>query len=204
MIELLHAQPPLLRLISYETAPALAFLELCSIADGLVAYDAILKRAPVAAHRGLIVHPGKYLIILQGNEEALLEALRAGRQVAGDAEVDALLLTAPAPQLCALITGPRAAEVDALGALETFGLIAAIRGADAALKAAAIEGLTLNLDGPLGGKGLFLFTGSLEDVEAGLIAGRAAAPRSLLCSAQVSARPLGELREALIAPLKPG
>ena len=198
MIELLSMpQRSLLEQSSESEGPAFAFLELCAIADGLVAYDAILKRAPVVAHRGLMVYPGKYLIALQGKEEALLEALRAGRRVAQDAEVDALLLTSPASELRQLISAPQRSPIDALGLLETYGLVAAIRGADAALKAASVRGLALHLDGSLGGKGLFLFTGALEDVEAALEVGVAAASRAQLCSARVIARPDEGLRNQL-------
>ena len=46
--------------------PALALLELDSIAAGIEAGDAMAKRAPIEILRAGTVHPGKYLVLVGG------------------------------------------------------------------------------------------------------------------------------------------
>jgi guanylate kinase len=59
--------------------PALALLELDSIAVGIEAGDAMAKRAPIDVIRAGTVHPGKYLVLVGGAVADVEEALAAGR-----------------------------------------------------------------------------------------------------------------------------
>ena len=72
--------------------PALAVLEVASIARGLTAVDAMVKRAVVRVLVADPLTPGKYLILVAGGEAEVEEALDAGRAVAGESELDVLLL----------------------------------------------------------------------------------------------------------------
>ncbi len=54
--------------------PALALVEFSSIATGIQAADAMIKRAPIETLRAGTVHNGKYLVLI-GVQGAVVEEL---------------------------------------------------------------------------------------------------------------------------------
>ena len=147
--------------------PALALLELASIAVGIEAGDAMVKRAPVEVLRAGTVHPGRYLVLVTGSVADVEEAFRAGVEVGGEALLDTVLLPNVHGQVVAALRGNRRAGLgEALGVVETATVAATIEAADAGVKGAAVELLELRLADGLGGKGYLLFDGSVSDVEA--------------------------------------
>jgi microcompartment protein CcmL/EutN len=147
--------------------PALALLELDSIAAGIEAGDAMAKRAPIDVIRAGTVHPGKYLILVGGAVADVEEALEAGREVAAPSILDVVFLPHVHPELVAAIRGGRrAAAGEALGVIETATVAAIIEAADAGLKGARVHLLEIHLADDLGGKGYLLFDGRVADVEA--------------------------------------
>jgi microcompartment protein CcmL/EutN len=147
--------------------PALALLELASIAVGIEAGDAMVKRSPVEVLRAGTVHPGRYLVLVTGEVADVEEAFRAGVEVGGEALVDTVLLPNVHAQVVAALRGERRPGAgEALGVVETATVAATIEAADAGVKGAAVELLELRLADGIGGKGYLLFDGSVSDVEA--------------------------------------
>ncbi len=147
--------------------PALALLELDSIAAGIAAGDAMAKRAPIDVLRAGTVHPGKYLVLIGGAVGDVEEALEAGREVGAPSILDVVLLPNVHPELVAAIRGTRRPHAgEALGIIETATVAAIIEAADAGLKGAHVHLLELRLADDLGGKGYLLFDGAIADVEA--------------------------------------
>jgi microcompartment protein CcmL/EutN len=147
--------------------PALALVELASIAVGIEAGDAMVKRAPVEVLRAGTVHPGRYLVLVTGEVADVEEAFRAGVEVGEPALVDTVLLPNVHAQVVAALRGERRGGTgEALGVVETATVAATIEAADAGVKGAAVELLELRLADGLGGKGYLLFDGSVSDVEA--------------------------------------
>ena len=147
--------------------PALALLELDSIAVGIEAGDAMAKRAPIDVIRAGTVHPGKYLVLVGGAVADVEEALEAGREVGASSVLDVVFLPSVHPELVAAIRGERrAAAGEALGVIETATVAAIIEAADAGLKGALVHILEIRLADDLGGKGYVLFDGSVADVQA--------------------------------------
>ena len=60
------------------TVPALGLLELSSIALGIRAGDAMVKKAPVRALVAGSVQPGKFLVLVDGDVASVEESMRAG------------------------------------------------------------------------------------------------------------------------------
>jgi microcompartment protein CcmL/EutN len=150
-----------------DTGPALALLELDSIAVGIEAGDAMAKRAPIDIIRAGTVHPGKYLVLVGGAVADVEEALEAGREVGASSVLDVVFLPSVHPELVAAIRGERrAAAGEALGVIETATVAAIIEAADAGLKGALVHILEIRLADDLGGKGYVLFDGSVADVQA--------------------------------------
>jgi len=168
---------------------ALALIELTSIARGLRVLDAMVKRAPVTVVQAGTTHPGKYTILFRGAVEEVGLALDAGQREAAETLIDVVDLPNPDPSLLRGLAGQLSTPSDALLVIETYGVAAAIRGVDAALKAAEVSLCALGLARDLGGKGYFTLCGELNAVEAAALAGRAAVTQGLLVGVEIIARP---------------
>ena len=147
--------------------PALALLELSSIAAGIQAADAMIKRAPIHVIKGGTVQPGNYLVLIGGAVADVEESLAAGREIGGAAVLDVVYLPQVHPEVVEAIGGGRVPDVtDALGVVETTTVAAAIHAADAGIKGAEVRLVEVRLADGLGGKGIVLFSGLVADVEA--------------------------------------
>jgi microcompartment protein CcmL/EutN len=149
--------------------PALGLVELSSIALGIVAGDAMAKRAPVSTLHAGTVHPGKYLVLVSGDVAAVEEALAAGRLAAGGSLLGELFLPGVDPAVVEALRGARrGSDGEALGIVETRTVAATLHAADAGVKGAAVELLEVRLADGLGGKAFALFGGPVTDVEAAI------------------------------------
>jgi microcompartment protein CcmL/EutN len=148
--------------------PALALVELNSIAVGARAADAMVKKAPVEILRVGTIHRGKYLILIAGSVASVEESFAEGLRVGGDAVVDRVLLPDVHPTVRDAVLGKRQIEAgyDALGVIETANVAAVIEAADAGVKGAHVTVMEVRTGDGLGGKGIVLFTGKVHDVEA--------------------------------------
>ena len=146
--------------------PAIALLEFNSIAAGIEAGDAMVKRAPVGQIQSGTVQPGHYLVLVAGDVASVEEAFAAGKEAGKSALRDTLFLPNVHPEVVAAVAGQRqSAREDALGVIETISVASAILAADAGMKGAEVSLLQLRLADGLGGKGLVYFHGLVADVE---------------------------------------
>lgn len=149
--------------------PALALLEFSSIAAGVLAGDAMVKRAALDVLRAGTVQPGRFLVLVGGAVAEVEEALKAGREAAPDALNDHIFLPGVHPAVVRALDGGRSPQADdALGIIETRSVPAAIHAADRGVKGAQVTLLEVRLADGLDGKGLVFFTGIVSDVEAAL------------------------------------
>ena len=148
--------------------PALGVLEFESIALGIQAGDAMVKRSPVSVAWAGTVHPGKYLVLVGGEVAEVEEALDAGREFGGPL-LDSVFLPHPHPDLPLAMQGRRLPGLgDALGIFETRTVASILNAADRALKGAEVELAELRLADDLGGKAYCRFQGDVADVEAAI------------------------------------
>ena len=73
--------------------PALALVEFDSVAAGIRAADAMVKRAPIALLKSGTIHPGHYLVLIGGSVGSVTESFQAGCDVhfiAYDREIHSL------------------------------------------------------------------------------------------------------------------
>ena len=166
--------------------PALALVEFSSIAAGIQAADAMVKRAPIDTIRAGTVQPGKYLVLIGGLTADVEESLAAGREIGASAVLDFVYLPRVHPELVEAIGGGRVPRpIDALGVVETTTVAAAIQAADAGIKGANVRLVEVRLADGLGGKGITLFSGLVEDVEAAVDIGVGALVQPALLVRQV-------------------
>lgn len=152
--------------------PAIGLLEFDSIAAGIRAGDAMVKRGPVAELVAGTVHPGKYLVLVGGDVADVEEALTAGRDAGGGSIVDEVFLRDVHPDVIEAVRGARVpGSGEAVGVIETVTVAATLEAADAAVKGAAIYLMEINMADGLGGKAYSLFCGTVSDVEAAVSIG---------------------------------
>ncbi|MCH7874034.1 MAG: BMC domain-containing protein [Gemmatimonadetes bacterium] len=158
--------------------PSLALIDFSSIAVGIEAADAMVKRAQIDVIRAGTVQPGRYLVLIGGPVADVQESLSAGREVGGDAVLDHVFLPHVHPEVVEAVGGGRMPEVsDALGIVETATVAAAIHAADAGIKGAEVRLVEVRLADGLGGKGIVLYAGMVADVEAAVEIGAAVLER---------------------------
>lgn len=188
---------------SAEAQRALGVLEIDGLARGYVAADAALKRAPVRILWAGTVTPGKYLLLLRGDVAETEEALGAAADLAGDRLLDRLFLPQAHGELWLALGQPRRLSLQAVGIVETLGAVGALRAADAACKAAAVEIASLQLSRGIGGKGILTLTGEQHAVEAALDAAASALGNGGgLIERQLIARPHDEFAGTVLPALE--
>lgn len=152
-----------------DSEPAIAVVELESIATGILAGDAMVKASPVGSIYAGTVHPGRYVIVVSGDTASVEIALQTGLESGAGSIADSVFLPDIHPDVVhAIVSDAELAdcEGDALGVVESGTIAAVIDAADAGVKAASVSLPAVRLADGLGGKGYALFSGEVADVEA--------------------------------------
>ncbi len=174
--------------------PALALIELASIARGFPVADAMVKRAPVVLADCRAVSPGKFLVLITGEVAAVDEAYRAGLEIGGDRIVDRLFLPQAHPLLGPAVRGTiPPAGIESLAVVETTTVAASILAADAAVKTAAVRIVEMQLARGIGGKAYFILSGPLAEIEAAVEAATGIIDRALIVATEIIPAPHDDL-----------
>lgn len=175
--------------------PALALLEFDSVAAGIVAGDAMVKRAPLGDLVAGTVQPGHYLVLVAGDVASVDEAIQAGVEVSGHAEIDRVFLPDVHADVVEAIRGRREhGDIEALGIIETTSVASVLEAADAGIKGADVVLMEIFMADGLGGKGYVLFGGAVHDVEAAVEIGSGRVPPGHLTAASVISQIHGDMR----------
>jgi microcompartment protein CcmL/EutN len=179
--------------------PALALLEVGSVARGMVVADVAVKKAKVQLVVAEAVTPGKFLVVLAGGEEEVAQSLAAGLEAAAGTLIDRVHLPQADAQILPAMRGqPRPGSVEALAIVETFSVAAAVLAADRAVKAAEVRLLRLRLARGLGGKAHFVLTGPLHQIEAAAEAARTIIHDGMLLAIELIPRPHPDFVDTLL------
>lgn len=158
---------------------AIGFLELNSIAKGILAADMMIKASEIkliAARPGC---PGKYQILISGEVSAVESAVKAGEEAAKANLVDSLIIPRIHPHVIGAINmSAMPSKLKALGVLEFFSVTGAITAADAAVKAANVSLIEIRLGTGIGGKSFVTMTGDVAAVEESVKAGAKTAEKT--------------------------
>jgi microcompartment protein CcmL/EutN len=177
--------------------PALGLIEFKSIAKGIFATDAIVKKAPVRLLSTNPVCPGKYLVIFAGEVADVEESLKAGIAAGGDMVINELFLPYVHLDIIPAISGAtEIKEFGAVGVIESFSVASCIAAADIAAKNSPVKLVEIRLANGLGGKAFFVLTGELSDVEVSILAAKEyIALEGLLAGCEIIASPHKDLIE---------
>lgn len=178
----------------------IGFLELNSIAKGILAADMMLKAAEVKLVFARPSCPGKYQILITGEVAAVESAMASGERAAKINVIDKLIIPRVTPQVIEAINmSSMPSRFGALGVMEFFSVAGAVIAADAAVKAADVSLIEIRLGTGIGGKSFVTLTGDVSAVEVGVGAGRTIVEESAsLIDAVVIANPDRELYRNLI------
>ncbi len=151
---------------------AIGLIELTSIAKGYEVADAVLKTANVEILTNRTICPGKFMVLIGGDVDAVKAAIETGLETGGSTVVDDLIIPNIHPAVFPAISGTTVVEhPDALGIIETFSVATIIEAADAAVKAADVQLINVHLAMAIGGKGYMTLTGDVAAVTAAVEAG---------------------------------
>ena len=166
--------------------PAIGLLELSSIAVGILAGDAMVKRSPVEVIYAGTVHPGKYLVLVGGEVAHVEEALPAGREIGAAVLLDEIFLPDAHLDVAEALRGRRLPSGgEALGVVETRTVAAILGAADRGVKGADVALAEVRVADDLGGKAYCLFDGTVAEVEAAVEAAVAGLARPEVLVSQV-------------------
>jgi len=183
--------------------PALGILEIASIARGIVAADAALKRSPALLLHSRAVSGGKHLVMIEGGVAEVGEAMAAGKLAAGDQLLDQVELSAADDQVWPMLGAPIAPPdwstepgAEAVAIIETKTVCAAVAAADAACKIAEVTVRDTRFAVDLAGKAYFTLTGTLDAIQAAAGAAQDAAGDRIV-ALETIAQPSPDLRGQL-------
>lgn len=173
--------------------PAIGLIETSSIAKGIFLVDQMIKKAPVEVLISKTVSPGKYLILITGDVASTEESMQMGVDLATPFLIDSLFIPNIHPEVLSGIKGDFIKKkVESLLIVETLSVVSSVLALDKGLKAAEVSLLELKLGQGLGGKGYFILTGELGEVQASLFEARNVLSDGKLFHSEIIARPHDE------------
>ena len=175
--------------------PSLGMIEYKSVARGIYSCDAMVKKAPVRILETHPICPGKYITIVCGGVADVEEALKAGLETGKDLVVADLFLPLVHSSVIPALAGTtRIEKFGAIGVVETFAVATCVRAVDIAAKTTPVQLVEIRLANGLGGKGYFVMTGELADVETSLAAAKEfAASEGMLAACELIPAPHPDL-----------
>ncbi len=179
--------------------PALGMIEYKSIAKGIYSCDAMVKKAKV---RILETHPvssGKYITIIGGEVAEVEESMKAGLEAAEGSVVASLFLPYVHSSVLPAIAGKSGIKIfDSIGVIETFAVATCVHAADVAVKATPVQLVEIRLADGLGGKGYFVITGDLADIQESMqLAEECAKEEGTLAASELIPAPHPELMDQI-------
>ena len=147
--------------------PAIGIIELKSIAKGLSVTDAVVKKATVSISASYPLSTGKYFILFSGPVAEVEESWKVGVASSSTELLNECFIPYIDETVYATAMGKTFVEgIDSLAVFESDSLASCVLFADMAVKAADIRMVKMKLGQGIGGKGYFVISGLLHEVEA--------------------------------------
>lgn len=142
-------------------------LEFRSISKGIAISDQIVKKANVEILYCKTICPGKFLVIVTGDEGAVDEAISHGENEAAKILVDSFKLHAVSPVIIDAFKNKYVTKeiIDAIGIIETNKVCTGIVALDRVLKASDVKLIKMQMALCISGKLVFTITGPVSSIE---------------------------------------
>ena len=151
---------------------SIGMIELTSIAKGIQVADNVLKAAKTELVFAKPSCPGKFIVLITGDVDAVKTSIEAGIDIGKSFVVDSFVIPNIHDDLIPAINASmEAADVNSLGVMEFFSISAAIMAADKAVKSADVHLMEIRLGVGVGGKSYVILSGNVSSVEAAVKAG---------------------------------
>ncbi len=180
----------------------IGMVEFLSVAKGIEGIDVMLKAADVQLLAAKPLCPGKYMVMVGGDAAEVDSSVQAGIRHGSHFIVGYTCINNVHEMVFPAIWGTSKYDLRALGVVETYNVVTAVRAADIAAKSADIELIELRLSVGLGGKAFITLTGYVDAVQTAVDAGAALANATgELVSSVVIAAPHPDLHRAISTPV---
>lgn len=175
-------------------------LEFRSISKGIEVSNEIVKKANVEIIYFKTICPGKFLVIVTGDEGEVNEAIIYGESITGDTLVDSFRVHAVSSPIVEAFKNKYSSKeiVGALGIMETNKVCAGIKALDIALKSSDVKLIKMHLAFGIGGKLVYVVTGTLSSIEYGLAQGKRILSKSEHANISIIPSPSEDMTRHLI------
>jgi microcompartment protein CcmL/EutN len=147
--------------------PAVASFEISSIARGYFLLDKLVKKAPVKILEASSVSPGKFFILINGDEASVEESRKELLTLGSDHVLDEVYIPQLHDEVLPAVYSQNNFKVEeSIAIIETATVASGLLSADTALKNAAVHLIDFRLARGIGGKAFFFLTGTLDNVQA--------------------------------------
>ncbi|MGL5085385.1 MAG: BMC domain-containing protein [Clostridium sp.] len=144
-------------------------MEFRSISKGIEISDLMVKRADIEIIYFKTICPGKFLIIISGNEGEVKESIDYGAEMAGRFMVDKFILNAVHNEIISGLKNKYSSHTKgAFGVIETINVCSGIEALDIILKNANVTVVKMQVAFLIGGKFVSIVSGEVSDIENGV------------------------------------
>ena len=144
-------------------------IELRSISKGIEVTDFMVKKAQVEIIYFKSICPGKFVVLMSGNEGEVKVATDCGLQLGEGYIVDSFVLNNVHEDIILSIKGKYTEyKKGAVGIVETNSVCSGLQALDRMLKAANVTIVKVQLAFVIGGKFVFTVSGELSDIQNGI------------------------------------
>lgn len=151
---------------------AIALVEFNSIAHGIAFADEMVKGGDIKLLDNYPTCPGKHIIIVSGDTDAVKQAVKNGFTVGKDFVLESSIIPNVHEDVLKGTMGISSVslkEIDAIGIIESFSIIKCVEAADMALKESKVKLVDMRLGKALGGKAFFILTGEVGAVKSSIM-----------------------------------
>lgn len=144
-------------------------IEFRSISKGIEVSDFMVKKAQVEIIYFKMVCPGKFVVIVSGNEDEVKEAIDYGVELGNNQIVDSFIVNAVHEDIInGLKNKYKEKNKGAYGIVEINSICSGIKALDRMLKEANVTLVKIQLAFAIGGKFVFIVSGEVSDIEGGV------------------------------------
>ncbi|MGL4571329.1 MAG: BMC domain-containing protein [Clostridium sp.] len=147
-------------------------IEFRSISKGIEISNEIVKRCNVQVIYAKSICPGKFIIIISGDASEILDAVNYGLELDEKYVVDSFILNRVHNDIIdGLKSKYKTKNIEglAIGIMETNTVCSGVQGLDKALKSADVTLVKIQLAFGIGGKLVYIVSGTLSSVEQSII-----------------------------------
>ncbi len=171
--------------------PAIGVFEFSSISRGYFLLDQLVKKAPVKILEASAVTPGKFFILINGDEASVDESRKDILSQGAQWLVDEVMIPNLHEEVLPALYSQNKFQIDeSVGIIETATVSSGIISADFALKSSNVHLIDLRMARGIGGKAYYFVTGTLDNVQSAVEAAVGAlTEKATLVRSDIIARP---------------